>query len=619
MTETGRKAVRSAATQGAAALALRARQQAVRDPEIGEARNGVRPGEWRDTPGPLGLPPDCPVQPLGFEGENYFFIDAHGQLFASGDKAFGQERIQKLFGDRQKYLYWAWPRMRAGGKVDAWRAEKVREDLFSAAAKKGPWKSFEKVRGLGAWRGKDGALILHCGEFLWSDGKLMPTGELDGYFYPRRPKTFLPFQEPVRHDDNPAPRLLQAFSTWNFARGKVDPFLLLGGIGAMLIGGALPWRPSLFLVGDRGTGKSTLQGLVREIFGSAIVATADTTPAGIYQRIGNDALPVAVDELEAEADNRRASGVLKLARIASSGDVMLRGGKDHEGVEFQARSVFMFSAIIPPPMTPAEASRLGVLNIGKLSAEATKVPQILEGAIESFGPKLLRRMADGWEQFEGLYEEFRTVLRAGGHDSRGQDTYGVLLTCAQLLLGDEGCDALGYPIESLEPWSEWLAAETMPEMEDARENWRACLTQLLTSRVEAWRQGQRQTVGALLDEMDHVRTLDGAPPADGQGISPMQARQMLAQAGLGLVDPGKIPGCEGFALAIPNSGPLVAGMFRGTAWGGEGHVGGWSGSLRQGPPSVIITNKLVNKVKINGVSQRCTLVDLNAFERLTGG
>ncbi|WP_163359483.1 hypothetical protein, partial [Escherichia coli] len=81
-----------------------------------------------------------------------------------------------------------------------------------------------------------------------------------------------------------------------------------------------------FITGDYGQGKSTLQAIIKEVIGDALHATADTTPAGIYQRVKQDCLPVAVDELEADADNRRAVGVVRLARLAASGGVMYRGG-----------------------------------------------------------------------------------------------------------------------------------------------------------------------------------------------------------------------------------------------------------------------------------------------------
>lgn len=588
-------------TEGLAQLRVQELRRGPADPLPGVARDGVDPGQW--MPDELGLPPDCPVRPLGMDGDLVYFIDANGQLQSTSPSAFGQGFVQMLFGDRQNYLYWAWPRFNKSKDVDGWRAERVREHFYAAASRKGLWKSVEKVRGLGAWPGRNGELILHCGEALFIDGELHPTGEIDGHFYPRRPTTFFPSAEEVDDENNPAHDVMAALRTWNWGRPDVDPVLILGWIGVALLAGALPWRPSMFLVGDRGTGKSSLQAVLKAIFGSAIVSTPDTTPAGIYQHIGSDALPIAVDELEADGNNARVNAVVKLARLAASGGLMLRGGQDHQGIEFQARSTFLFSAINRPPLPAQDLSRLALINIGKLDpAKLKSAPTLLDA--DTIGPRLLRRMADAWDDFEKLYEEYRTALRSGGHDSRGQDTYGIFLTCAHMMLGDEGLERESLPFETLESWGHTLAAEKLQEVEDAQDNWQSCLQHLLTSRVDAWRNGQRQTVGALLDAMhDQV-----------EGLTFSGCEAELAQAGLGLKAPGTI--APGYVLAVPNSGPLIASLFKGTPWGGEGHLGVWGPALRQGPPDVVVSEKGKNRARINGVQLRCTMIVLDKWNAL---
>jgi hypothetical protein len=86
-------------------------------------------------------------------------------------------------------------------------------------------------------RRAEGELILHCGEFLWIDGKMQPAGEHGDYFYVRRPRTIAPWSQPVELEDNPAVKLFEILRTWNFVRGDVDVMLVLGWIGV----GAL-WR-----------------------------------------------------------------------------------------------------------------------------------------------------------------------------------------------------------------------------------------------------------------------------------------------------------------------------------------------------------------------------------------
>jgi hypothetical protein len=59
--------------------------------------------------------------PLGYEGENYYFVDTAGQVFSTGDKALGVERMQKLFMGAEDFLCWAWPAFGKGGASPASR------------------------------------------------------------------------------------------------------------------------------------------------------------------------------------------------------------------------------------------------------------------------------------------------------------------------------------------------------------------------------------------------------------------------------------------------------------------------------------------------------------------
>lgn len=577
------------------------RQAAIPDPKPGGYRNDVPPGDWE--PDELGLPPDCPVEPLGMDGDIIYMIDAMGQLASVTPSSFGQGYIQRLFANRIHYAYWAWPAMNMkSNEITGWKAEKIRETFYTAAANKGLWNAVEKVRGLGAWRGEDGKLILHCGDCLWMNGERHETGEVGDYFYPRRPRIQTPWHEQVTFKDNPARALFRALQTWNWKRPEVDPLLFLGAIGAGKLGGALPWRPSVFVIGDKAVGKSTLQAIYGQAMGDGLVSTPDTTAAGIYQRVGNGSLPVAIDELEAAADNRRVTAVVKLARLAASGGVMLRGGQDHAGVEFQARSCFLFSAINPPPLEPQDLSRMAILSIDKLDMDKVGNAPELDPHL---GAKITRRLVDQWKNFEGMWQGYRDALKGGGHDSRGQDTYGTFLACAHLILGDEGMEEAGFQVDDLSGWGEVLAAGNLAEKESAKDNWRACLEHLLVSRVDAWRNGSQHSVGAILeafyDDADDFHNL-------------RKTRELLAQVDLGLLPKGqnKIDKNSTF-LAIPNDGPALSGLFKDSVWGG----GVWMHALRQGPNSVMDYRKEVNKVKIAGVSRRCTLVNLTAFDQLS--
>lgn len=618
-TTIGQRRVAAVTSSGVERLEREERRRRVAFPQKGGSYNGVPPAAWR-TEGPFDetgeLPEDCPVKPLGYEGENFYFVDTMGQVFSTGGKACGVERMQILFAGMEDFLCWAWPAFSGRGAnqfVSGFKAEEARRDLYAACRNRGPWSPTDFIRGRGAWRDEEGRLILHCGEELYIDGRPEDTGEHGDYFYVRRPRANLPWAKPVDLDaDNPAIELVEHLRSWNFVRGDVDVMLMLGWIGVALMGAALDWRPSVFLVGDAGTGKSTLHGVIKAIMGRGMISTTNATSAGLYQIVGHDALPICIDELEGDDAGDQAQQVIKMARDAASGSVRIRGGADHKGVEFAARSAFLFSAINPPPINKASLSRLAVLQLRELEKGAKQ--QVLKST-DTIGPKLLRRVADHFYDFigeGGLLEQYKAELYETGHSSRGQMTFGTFLAAAELLLGNSGMEAAGL-VRSRQHWAIALAAATTAEVSGGQPNWAQCIEEFLTAPVDAWNKGDRKTVGQVLDDL--VR--------DRNNSELNSARKDLAAAGLGVLEFGR--GFEGYALAIPHEGKDVNKLMADTKWGGRGSTGGWSWALRLAPYDIVRQKvpqlgagpegKLDNRLSIGGVQRRCTFIGLNELRK----
>lgn len=588
------------------------------DPEPGKPRtlkiSGddviVRAGEWAEYADQFGMPPDCPVTVLGMEGDVLYVVDALGQLAEITDNSFGQTKVQRLFAGRLGYLYWAFPRFGDKGKLTGFDTTRVRDCFYQAAGIKGLWNAQDKVRGLGGWTDQAGGLVYHAGDAIFVRGSEVPTGDYEGHFYPRRAGISEPWPKTVTDDMLRRSGLVTALQSFTWDRPQLDPLLVLGWLASSFLGAALPWRPMIFVVGDKGTGKSKLQGLIKAVLGDALHATADTTPAGISQRVKQDSLPVAVDELEAGADNTRVKEVVQLARLAASGSVKFRGGQNHVGTSFTARNCFFFSAINMPPVPPQDLSRMALLSLHPRDpSRASEQMPVVDTTV--IGRMLLRRLMDSFQNFHDTYEAYRAALAGGGHDSRGMDTFGTLLACADLLLGDGLLEEMGLPTQDsgLADWGKLLAVDSLPEREDASENWRRCLTHLFTSRIDAWRGGMRPTVGQLLDDLKL-----GA-------ISKDLANQELGQVDLKVRPAAEVvAGTEGWCLCVPRSGSMIAQIFKGTDWGGEGGYGVWTGALRMAERTgITVKSRSADTVRINGIARRCTLVMLNAFEQANGG
>ena len=580
-----------------------------------QAREGLAPGEWRqkgskDETGHL--PANCPIRPLGYDGENFFFVDTRGQVFNTGGKAMGVERIQILFAGHEDFLCWAWPAFDKKGNVSGFKSEEIRRDLFAACLERGPWSMTDLVRGRGGWLTDDGKLLLHCGEYLFHDGKLNPTGEVGTHFYVRRPAALVPWPAPVPDHENPALDMFRAYRSWNFERGDIDCMIMLGWHAVAMLGAALPWRPSIFVVGDAGAGKSELMKFNKVVQGRAMVSTTNATEAGLYQLVGHDSSPIGIDELEGDDGIEQSQRIIKMARDAASGSVRIRGGSDHKGVEFQARSSFIFSAINPPPIPPASLSRLAILQLGPLKSVHGKVPELREQ--ECAGSRLLRRIADHYADLSRLFDAYAGILREHGHDSRGQNTFGTFLACGHLLLGDEGMEALGLPFEDLSWWGTQLAADVVPELGDKKPAWEQCLLQIFTTPIEGYNHGVRQTPAQVLEALD----ISGE-----HGLSEGEARTRLAAADLGLVPAGFCG--AGYGLAIPNTSKVLGRMLADTPFGDRGGSGSWSWALRRGPEDVVLRGmatgvadngavKLDNRFSVAGQQRRCLFISLDAYK-----
>lgn len=605
MVQKGTKGIRAAFADATAKLSLADGPQ---DPPPEEARDGVPPGGWPGAPCDR-LPPGSRVLPLGISGKTSWFIDSSEQLIGVATNEWGKKMLLQLYARCPNFVTWAWPRWSESKKgkpavINGVDVDDACACLMKAAADKGLFDPANRVRGRGAWATRDGELIWHAGEALYRvTGKKLEAsapGEHKGVFYPRRPEVMTPWPEPVPSNDSPARKIYECLTSWSWERPELDPLIALGGLGVMLLGGALPWRSHVATTGDAGTGKSTLNALIKGALDLALIDAANTTEAGVRQHMGLDSLPVAIDEFEASEDNRRVTGILELARIASSGGRMLRGGQDHKGVEFQARNAFFCSGIVLPPMKAQDKSRFAVLNLNKLKIGENAPPVISEND----GRMILRSLMDAWPNFHPTYADWRHVLHLAGLDSRAQDTYGTLFTMVHLLLGHEALEDIGLPVTDATRLGELIAKATASERADRIDNWRACFERMISVPIEAWKGGEKPTIGGVLEKLE----------AGEWQIKETEDR--LTVAGVRVIeepDAALPAGKRRYLLCVPHASPALEKIFTGTRWSG----GGWVGALRQGRESGVI-RKDDKITRINRVPSRCVVVDLKAYDEVVG-
>ncbi|WP_428246762.1 hypothetical protein [Ferrovibrio sp.] len=552
----------------------------------------------------------APIVPLGLVDDVYFYLDGQRQLRELRAKDHGRLNLQSLVGADTGWLWRTYPKYNKEGEQSGWAAEHLAEDLMRACSHAGVWHSRDRERGLGAWRGDDGELVLHLGDIVLvrpvrddASGMALEREERAGlvgwHVYPGRPPLGRPLAVtmPRAELQRYAESVLALLKSWNWRRGDKDARLMLGWCAAAMIGGALEWRPMIWLTGGSGTGKSMMQKLLDLLFGrGALERTADTTAAGVRQALGRATLPVAFEESEASEDNRAINAVVKFARDAASGGRALRGGSDHQGIQFVAQSCFQFASILIPPLTPQDRSRIAVLDLDKLKAGA-KVPALDSAALGLAGAAMRRRLLDIWPEFDARWQAWRERLTALGHSARGADQYGTLLMLADALLHDAMPDesaAWDAELEGFAPVDLGLTGE------DGDGDDLQCLSHLATSIVEGRRGDDKRTVGGWI-----------AYVIEGYNQNAYIGRDRLSDANKALAPFGMKLHWENDArwLAVANRHQSLATIFAATRWQTlPGATGGWVQSLRR-----VAGAKARDGLSFDGSMIRCTLLPLAAI------
>lgn len=596
-----------------------------RGPASGGPGGGVASGgdgDQRPTKAGI-LGEDCPVVPLGTQNGLYFYLSALRELRTLKAKEHDGRNIISLLAPRSDIdtLKKVFPRYGKNGIVTGWDKEGAGELLMRACAFEGVWSAEGKVRGAGAHRDTDGGLVLHCGDMIQvpetdEDERSFGAtrtwahpGVIAGYVYPAAPRAPRPALEPTGPEA--AWDLLALLKTWGWERPEVDPQLLLGWIAAALVCGALDWRPMVWLTGGKGTGKSTLWTLIRFLLGeNGLLHASEVTEAWVRQTLKMRTLPVALDEIEADADGRRVANIIKLARLASSGGKIGRGGADHEAQDFVMRSAFFFSSILHAPLAPQDKSRIAVLDLLPLRGNAK--PVIDAKTYGVMGRALLRRMVDHWDRLEGVIEAYRVQLAANGHDARGQDQFGTLLACADVLLWD--ADPEGE-LHTRIAWGKALAVDRAAAAEDDEPM--LVIQRMATSALQG-RGGDEPETLAMWVAKVLADTTDDSVAA--------RAQKRLEMAGMAVVsshvivggaDDGKRktkrygggpvpthPEAPAVYVAVACAHQGLELLLRDTRWQG----GVWNQALGRLAGAV----KRV-KVKIGGRAEWATLVPIGAF------
>jgi putative DNA primase/helicase len=227
----------------------------------------------------------------------------------------------------------------------------------------------------------------------------------------------------------------------------IDGLLVAGWCVCAHIGGVLGWRPHIWVVGSKGSGKThVMSKVIRPVLGdNCLFVVGETTEAGVRQSLKHDALPVLFDEAEGE-DTRasdRLQRILALVRQSSSeaGGRIAKGSVSGNAMSFQVRSCFAFSSINASLVQQSDRSRVSVVEL-KADRKRHEFDQILaaeaslltEAYIQKFYARAINRAVSIRQNADIFAKAAAAVLG----EQRAGDQIGALLAGAYSLVNDNG-------------------------------------------------------------------------------------------------------------------------------------------------------------------------------------
>ena len=287
-------------------------------------------------------------------------------------------------------LEW-WKNLAPNRKIQSWHRLAWADAIICAARKKGAIDpEHKKMYGLGAMTSTYGEIMYNVGDHLLVENKE------SGLMLDRRPLRLEGENEEEIYLPGPAVNLKDHPKAGLWAREfaeavmgyrwetKEDGQAFLGWCVTSLVGGALPVRPMLWILGNAGSGKSfVLSNMLNPLMGALLSDTASASEAGLAAVSEYSSLPCYLDEFEPDKRNEdRMRSIMDLMRLAfSGGAARLRGTATGGIVIKRPRFSLLTSSINKPVLDTASESRIVYTHVSRFGVKDW--PAVRDGIAKS--------------------------------------------------------------------------------------------------------------------------------------------------------------------------------------------------------------------------------------------
>lgn len=494
--------------------------------------------------------PSAPFKAMGYNGD-YFFYLPRGTEQVISIRRGSHTSPAELLGLAS--LEWWEAHYPKEGKNQSGADWQMAASAMMRACERAGIYSQERERGRGAWY-DEGRSVLHMGDHLLVDGKPTAISDHTSRFIYTKGAAVVSgvAREPIETEE--AKQVLTMFRKLAWVK-PIHADLLAGWCTLAPICGALTWRPHAWLTAQRGAGKSWIQDrMINPLLGPmAMMVQGGTTEAGVRQRVGNDARPVAFDEAEAEnqSGQKRIQMILELARQSSSDSSaeIIKGTVGGHAMGFRMRSMFLMGSINVAITQAADESRFSVLQLDKPRMSASEFSAFERDVDAMLSEEFCNRHRARIYLMIGTIRESARVLSAAVADLLGSqrmgDQIGTLLA---------GCWALQSDSVITEAAAvEWVQSIDLTDAQEAEQvaDEVLCLQAILQSQIrfDGAASTLTRSVGELLDAV-----------VSGQGVDPGVANDALARHGVRYKD--------GF-IYVSNTHAAIKKMLQDTPWSGS--------------------------------------------------
>jgi putative DNA primase/helicase len=427
-----------------------------------------------------------------------------------------------------------------------------------------------RIRGRGAWI-EGNRPILHIGDCLIIDGKRSPLVYPGSHYIYQADRILLKTVSlPLNtHDAHWLMKVCRLLRWETPAHGT----LLAGWIAIAPICGALQWRPSIWLTGSSGTGKTwCLDNIINVCLQQiALYVAFNTTEPGIRRAIQSDARPVVFDEAERDSASAafRMDEILAYQRVASSENTIeiIKGDGNNGGVKsYKPRSCFMFQSINTGITKKSDESRVTVLSLRDHALQSDISFEDLESVTQEritpdFASGLIARSVSLLPVIRQNAEIFAKAISLHLKSRRFGDQLGTLLAGAYSLHSASvvtAQQALDYVAR--EQW------DGQAPSDDEKDEYRL-LRNIMACRIKIG--SNDMPVSRLIEASQQFQSIEGLP-------SPEIAQRALSECGIKYGAHENVRG-----IFFSTNHPQLKSMLRGTAWDTS-----WSRSLTRLPQSV---------------------------------